>query len=187
MKKKSEEIANSTAAEINKTTTRRTFLTDAARWATGAVLGMFSLHHIFFKKSANQVWQIDPSRCVQCGRCATECVLVQSAVKCTHDFQRCGYCELCFGYFQPSATALTEGAENQLCPAGAIQRRFIEEPYFEYTIDKKLCIGCGKCVKNCGAYGNGSLYLQIDPEYCLSCNECTIARVCPAGAISRYA
>ena len=38
---------------------------------------------------------------------------------------------------------------------------FVEDPYYEYTIDETLCIGCGKCVKGCSAFGNGSLYLQV--------------------------
>ncbi|MCK5804674.1 MAG: 4Fe-4S binding protein [Lentisphaeria bacterium] len=131
------------------------------------------------------VWQIDPSKCTSCGKCATECVLAVSAVKCIHTFEMCGYCKLCFGYFESDAPALNSGAENQLCPTGAIQRHFIEEPYYEYTIDESLCIGCAKCVKGCNAWGNGSLHLQIKQDLCLHCNECTIARACPSNAIVR--
>jgi len=131
------------------------------------------------------VWQLDPARCVQCGRCATHCVLNPSAVKCVHVFALCGYCKLCFGYFQPGAETLTADAENQLCPAGAIRRRFVEEPYYEYTIDEQLCIGCGKCVKGCNAFGNGSLFLQVRHDRCVQCNECSIARHCPAQAFRR--
>jgi electron transport complex protein RnfB len=115
----------------------------------------------------------------------THCVLNPSAVKCVHAFDMCGYCELCFGFFQPEATALNEGAENQLCPVGAIQRRFVEEPYYEYTIDESLCIACGRCVKGCNTFGNGSLFLQVRHDRCLNCNECSIARVCPADAYRR--
>ena len=131
------------------------------------------------------VWQLDPEKCVQCGRCATACVLTPSAVKCVHAFALCGYCKLCFGYFQPGADALTADAENQACPTGAIRRRFIEEPYHEYTIDESLCIGCGTCVKGCGAFGNGSLFLQVRHDVCVHCNECSIARICPADAYRR--
>ena len=131
------------------------------------------------------VWQLDPARCVQCGRCATECVLAQSAVRCVHGHALCGYCRLCFGYFQPGANSLTANAENEICPTGAIRRRFVEDPYYEYTIDESLCIGCGKCVKGCSAFGNGSLFLQVRHNLCLNCNECSIARVCPADAYRR--
>ncbi len=130
------------------------------------------------------VWQIDPFKCRQCGRCATECVLAESAVKCVHAYNLCGYCDLCGGYFKPGAKLQT-GAENQLCPTAAIQRKFIEEPYFEYIIDEKLCIGCAKCVKGCSAFGNGSLHLQIRHDRCKNCNQCAIARSCPSKAISR--
>jgi electron transport complex protein RnfB len=133
------------------------------------------------------VSQLDPEKCVQCGRCATNCVLAPSAVKCVHTYGICGYCKLCFGYFQPGAPALTEAAENQLCPAGAIRRGFVETPYYEYTIDESLCVGCGKCVKGCTTFGNGSLHLQVRHDRCLNCNECSIGRNCPADAYRRVA
>ncbi len=135
--------------------------------------------------SKKYVWQIDPRKCTQCGRCATHCVLNESAVKCEHSFSMCGYCKLCFGYFQPGANALTEAAENQICPTGAIIRKFVEDPYFEYTIDEKLCIGCAKCVAGCNTFGNGSLHLQVMHDRCLNCNDCAIARVCPGDAFIR--
>jgi len=135
--------------------------------------------------AASMRWQIDPDKCVQCGRCATNCVLSPSAVKCVHSFQICGYCDLCGGYLQPGAKARNTGAENQLCPTAALQRKFIEVPYFQYTIDEKLCVGCGKCVKGCGMFGNGSLYLQVKQDVCVNCNECSIARNCPANAYVR--
>jgi Na+-translocating ferredoxin:NAD+ oxidoreductase subunit B len=131
------------------------------------------------------VWQLDPKKCIQCGRCATNCVLTPSAVKCTHVYAMCGYCDLCGGYFKPGTTTLNTGAENQLCPTNALKRRFIEDPFFEYTIDETLCIGCGKCVKGCGAFGNGSLQLQVRHDRCVNCNQCSIARNCPSGAFSR--
>lgn len=128
------------------------------------------------------VWQIDPHKCVACGNCATHCVLDKSAVVCKHAYKMCGYCDLCTGYFEPEAATLTTGAENQLCPTGAIIRKFIEEPYYEYSIDEPLCIGCGKCVKGCASFGNGSLFLQVRHNLCLNCNQCQIALVCPAHA-----
>ena len=131
------------------------------------------------------VWQLDPSKCIQCGRCATECVMTPSAVKCTHVYAMCGYCDLCGGYLKPDTKTISTAAENQLCPTNAIKRKFIEEPFFEYEIVEALCIGCGKCVKGCGAFGNGSLQLQVRHDRCVNCNQCSIARNCPAGAFSR--
>jgi electron transport complex protein RnfB len=135
--------------------------------------------------SGKYVWQIDPFKCTQCGRCATECVRDLSAVKCVHAYQLCGYCDLCGGYFKPNTHKLNTGAESQLCPTGALKRKYIEEPFFEYTIEEDLCNGCGKCVKGCGSFGNGSLHLQIRHNECQNCNECSIARMCPSNAISR--
>lgn len=131
------------------------------------------------------LWQIDPRKCTQCGRCATHCVLSESAVKCAHSYSMCGYCKLCFGYFQPGANALTEAAENQVCPTGAIKRKFVEDPYFEYSIDESLCIGCAKCVAGCNTFGNGSLHMQVIQDRCLNCNDCAIARACPGDAFVR--
>ncbi|MDZ7616237.1 MAG: ferredoxin [Patescibacteria group bacterium] len=131
------------------------------------------------------VWQIDPHECVACGNCATYCVLDESAVKCVHTYAICGYCELCTGFFEPDPLALHTGAENQLCPTGAITRKFIEDPYHEYHIDEALCIGCGKCVKGCSTFGNGSMYLQVIHDRCKNCNECAIAVACPSQAFRR--
>ncbi|MGI6139575.1 MAG: 4Fe-4S binding protein [Candidatus Hydrogenedentales bacterium] len=131
------------------------------------------------------VWQIDPAKCVQCGQCATNCVMNPSAVKCVHATRICGYCDLCSGFLQPGALRLDTGAENELCPTSAIVRTFVEDPYFAYTIDEELCIGCGKCVKGCFQFGNGSLFLQIKRDLCRNCNECSIAADCPAEAIQR--
>ena len=135
--------------------------------------------------SEKTVWQLDTKKCTQCGRCATSCIKIPSAVKCFHAFDMCGYCDLCGGYFKPGTKDLTTAAENQLCPTSALKRKFIEEPFFEYEIDKDLCIGCGKCVKGCGSFGNGSLQLQVDQSLCDNCNECSIARDCPSNAYSR--
>jgi electron transport complex protein RnfB len=111
--------------------------------------------------------------------------LDEAAVKCDDSFEMCGYCDLCTGYFEPEPIALNSGAENQLCPTGAIQRKLIEDPYFEYTIIEALCIGCGKCVIGCAAFGNASLYLQVRHDRCKNCNECSIAIACPSQAFSR--
>jgi Na+-translocating ferredoxin:NAD+ oxidoreductase subunit B len=135
-----------------------------------------------------QVWQIDPDRCIACGRCQINCVLDLSAVKAVNCFALCGYCDNCTGYFPTKDYALNTGAENQLCPTGAITRKFIEKkagvPYFEYTIDERLCIACGKCVVGCRLM-NGSLSLQVRHDRCLNCNECSIAVACPADAFRR--
>jgi len=164
---------------------RRDFIQRGMRVFLGLVIGGMGGIALKNTKKEEWVWQIDPFKCMQCGRCATECIMNPSAVKCIHAYDLCGYCDLCGGYLIPDPVHLDTGAENQLCPTAAIQRNYIEEPYFEYVIDEELCIGCAKCVKGCTSFGNGSLHLQIRHDRCLNCNQCSIARLCPSDAISR--
>ena len=142
-----------------------------SRRAQGAEAGLF--------------WQIDPYKCNHCGRCETHCVLPVSAVRCVHAEKVCGYCDLCGGYYRSNVKTLNTAAENLMCPTGAIKRKYVEDPYFEYSIDESLCNGCGKCSKGCTSFGNGSLYLQVKRELCKNCNECQIAKACPSDAITR--
>lgn len=164
---------------------RRSFLHGSLRTLAAFSLGGITAVAIERSLSTNTVWQLDPYKCIQCGRCATECVQTPSAVKCVHAYNVCGYCDLCGGYYHPHAQKLDTAAENQLCPTGAIVRTFIEEPYYQYDIIEELCIGCAKCVKGCNTFGNASLHLQVRHNLCANCNECSIARVCPSGAFSR--
>ncbi|MDR3194507.1 MAG: 4Fe-4S binding protein [Tannerella sp.] len=136
-------------------------------------------------READCFWQIDPEKCTFCGRCETECVLPVSAVKCLHASRVCGYCDLCGGYYRTNVKELNTAAENMRCPTGAIRREYVEDPYFEYTVDESLCNGCGKCAKGCNSFGNGSLYLQVKRDLCKDCNECALAQACPADAIQR--
>ena len=167
--------------KVNRRDVIRFSLNTIAGLTIGGVSGML----IKNATSEEMVWQLDPNICIQCEKCSTNCVLPQSAVKCVHSYSMCGYCDLCSGYLEPGAVSRDTGAESQLCPTGAIKRTFIEDPYFQYTIDKELCIGCGKCVKGCSSFGNGSLYLQVRHDLCLNCNECSIARSCPSRAYKR--
>ena len=164
---------------------RRGFVNSILRG--GAFLALGGVVTALLRRTGRQglVWQIDPAKCIQCGRCETDCVLETSAVSCVHDFPICGYCERCFAFYDPRAKSFETGGENQLCPTGAINRKFVQEPYYEYVVDEKLCVACGKCVKGCEQFGNGSLYLQVRHDRCLNCNECSIAAACPAGAFVR--
>jgi Na+-translocating ferredoxin:NAD+ oxidoreductase subunit B len=164
---------------------RRDFIGTGIRLGIGAGLGTIAVALTTRSVSGKTIWQLDPSKCVQCGNCAIACVKQTSAVKCIHVTDMCGYCDLCSGYLRAGTKELNTGAENRLCPTNAIARKYVEEPYFEYKISEELCNGCGKCVKNCGAFGNGSLQLQVQQELCLNCNQCSIARQCPSQAFSR--
>lgn len=169
----------------NPPPSRRQFLGNGFRGAFLFLLG--SVTTLLARRSRNQktVWQIDPLKCVMCNNCATQCVLQPSAVKCVQVYAMCGYCKLCTGYFEPEPNRLTTAAENQVCPTGAIKRRALEDPYYEYSIDEALCIGCAKCVKGCVMFGNGSFFLQVRHDRCVNCNECSIALVCPGQAFMR--
>ncbi len=164
---------------------RRAFIRNGIQ--ISVVVGLGGITTLLARRvgSDEYVWQLDPTKCTQCGRCATSCVKSPSAVKCVHVYAMCGYCDLCGGYFLPETKILDTGAEHQLCPTKAIKRTFIEDPFFQYTIDEELCIGCGKCVKGCSAFGNGSLQLQVRQYRCNNCNECAVARDCPSDAYSR--
>jgi len=167
--------------EINRRSFIRRTMNRLALLGVGGAAGMA----LGRAKPSPTVWQLDPNKCTSCGRCATHCVLNPSAVKCVQDYPMCGYCKLCFGYFLPEANALTSAAENQLCPTGAIERLFIEDPYWEYNILESSCIACSKCVKACEVFGNASFYLQVRHDLCVNCNDCSIARHCPSDAYQR--
>lgn len=173
---------------LDQNLTRREFLRGIGRYSLLGLLGWLGLtlgRGLRRGKGEEYVWQIDPEKCTQCGRCATACVLSPSAVKCVHAYAVCGYCNLCGGYHQPNTKTPDTAAENQLCPTSALRRRFIEEPYYQYDVDEALCIGCAKCVKGCGSFGNGSLFLQVRHDRCANCNECAIAAQCPGEAFAR--
>ena len=165
--------------------TRRDFLKRGLQAAAAVAVGAVSGRTASRLAAPLSVWQLDPAKCIQCGRCETACVLKPSAVKAVHAYALCGYCKLCGGYHHPQAKRQDSAAENQLCPVGAIERTFIEDPFYEYSIHEDRCIGCAICVKGCAQFGNGSIFLQVRHDRCVNCNECAIARVCPAGAFRR--
>ena len=176
-------------ADPDGKTDRRGFLRDGARVAGAIALGgTAGLVGIRAGRTDEYVWQIDPDLCMACGNCATYCVLDISAVKAVQCYPMCAMCDICTGYFDLGHVNRDTGAENQLCPSGAIIREFIIEEAgarrFEYHIDEPRCIGCGKCVEGC-AMMNGSLYLQVRHDRCLNCNECSIAIACPTQAYRR--
>ena len=168
---------------------RRAFMLTGLRVAGAVgVTGAAAALAARWGRAEELVWQIDADVCMACGNCQTHCVLDESAVKAVNCFARCGYCDECTGYFPTAPHKKETGAENHLCPVDAIVRKYIEAKagtrYFEYTIDEKKCIGCGKCVLGCRLM-NGSLYLQVRHNRCLNCNECAIAIACPKEAFRR--
>lgn len=172
--------------EEKRVLTRRQFIGHCLRGAGVLAVGGLTggLWHRAADKS-DMVWQIDPHKCIGCDRCSKHCVINPSAVKCVHEHALCGYCKLCFGYFADQRAADTPGAGNERCPTGAITRSLVEDPYHQYLVDERKCMGCGLCVKGCRVFGNSSLIMQVRHDRCLNCNECAIAAVCPADAFVR--
>lgn len=172
-------------AEKENDMTRRQFVRDGLRG--GALLSLGGLCGFAWGRpqTTETVWQLDPYKCVQCGKCTTHCVLNPSAVKCVHSYEICGYCDICYGFLAPKYNQVAAGAENELCPTSAIVRKYVEGPHFEYIIKEELCIGCAKCVEGCTISGFGSLHLQVRHDRCVNCNECAIAVACPAQAFKR--
>lgn len=163
---------------MKKQVSRRGFLLWSAR-SVAALALLGGSGFLLRKHRRHRLYQIDPAKCTQCGRCATACVRTPSAVKCVNQFDICGYCDYCYGYYQG------EMNNRELrCPYDAIVRKQVGDGVYEYTINEDKCIGCGVCVTNCRTLGNGSLYLQIRHDLCRECNQCAIADACPANAIS---
>ena len=165
--------------------TRREFLRRGARGALLAGVAGSAGGLVWIGRADANVWQIDPDKCIACGRCATNCVQSPSAVRAVRVHAICGFCDLCTAYFELEHAARTSAAENLVCPTGAIGRRFVREPYYEYSIEEELCVACGRCVAGCADFGNGSVFLQIRHDRCVGCNVCAIGNDCPARAIRR--
>ena len=170
--------------EKNKYQSRRDFVRKAGKVIVAPPLLLIPVALARKASAKGYVWQIDPFKCTQCGQCKTNCVMTPSASKCMHAFVMCGYCDLCGGYLRQGIKTISTGAEAQLCPTGAIERKFVEEPYFEYKINEDLCDGCAKCVKDVLNLAMDLSHMQDKTALCVNCNDCSIARTCPSNAIS---
>ena len=71
-------------ANENNRLDRRKFINKAVRYSIS--IGICGVGAVLAGRASKEelVWQLDPAKCVQCGRCATNCVLTPSAVKCIH-------------------------------------------------------------------------------------------------------
>ena len=184
--------------------TRRDVLGHAARGAGLVVLGG-GVIYLTKKASAEGVWRIDPTKCINirlgavgieaCEECATTCVLPLSAIRAVNDYAKCGRCCICPGYFDVTCETGPDGLPTRkLCPRDAIERKVIGEVdpddplnnFYDYIIDEEKCNGCGKCVLACKEpAGLSSIRLEVRYDLCLDCNRCSIAQICPEDAILR--
>lgn len=137
-------------------------------------------------------WQIDPGKCIACGRCATACVRTPSAAKAVNNFKACNNCVVCYGHITDldieSEKIDSEG--RRVCPVDAVKRVNLTgevDGYFEYRQDHSRCIGCSQCVSRCAEHNGdrASMFMIIRPDLCVGCNECTIATQCPSDAVVR--
>ncbi len=72
---------------------RRDFLHRALQALAGLSLGGITGLVVGRSAPEEMVWQLDPNICIQCEKCAVNCVLPHSAVKCVHSYSMCGYCD----------------------------------------------------------------------------------------------
>ena len=183
---------------------RREVLGSAARGA--ALVGLAGLTGVLaLKANKTYAWAIDTGKCVNsklgalgveiCELCATDCVLTLSAIRAVNEFSECGRCYICPAYYDVTSAVDPDGLPSEkLCPRDAIERKEIgwvdpDDPannFYEYTIDERLCNGCGRCVMKCKEpAGLGSIRLEVRHNVCLDCNRCSIATACPEDAYER--
>lgn len=175
---------------------RRTFLNLAGHVAGGTALAGAGVRLFsppakdaeFIPQARRFAWQIDPNKCLYCGRCETACVRKPSAAKAINDPKKCSNCVVCYGHITNKniESDRIDSHGERVCPHDAVLRRnFCGGPdgMFLYAHDHGRCTGCSKCVKECTEKGTASMFMIIRPDLCLGCNECSIAAACPHEAI----
>lgn len=67
-----------------------------------------------------------------------------------------------------------------ICPLGALYGLFNKYSFYQLEVDKKKCIKCGLCTKNCRM--NVEILKDINSMECIRCKDCI--NICPVNAIS---
>ncbi len=153
------------------TPSRRDFLALSIRSAALVALGGGAAALATRRSHDGGLWQIDPAKCIACGKCATSCVLKPSAARCFHTFEMCGYCNLCTGYFQPDAD--TGAAVPR--PRSAPRVRSSASPWLRHTTSTPLI--------RPRASAAPSAWMAAPPTAMVPCT-CRSARTCASDAMS---
>ncbi len=105
-------------------------------------------NHDYIRDDSHAFILREPSRCIDCGRCATVCKEVVGAA--CYDFMRTGFDTLVTTPLDMSLNTtpcVSCGRCAETCPTGALmpKPRVLEK----YDVDESRCILCGICVDAC--------------------------------------
>ena len=106
------------------------------------------INHDYIRDDSHAFILREPSRCIDCGRCANVCKEVVGAA--CYDFMRTGFDTLVTTPLDMSLNTtpcVSCGRCAETCPTGALmpKPRVLEK----YDVDESRCILCGICVDAC--------------------------------------
>ncbi len=106
------------------------------------------INHDYIRDDSHAFILREPSRCIDCGRCANVCAEVVGAA--CYDFMRIGFDTLVTTPLDMSLNdtpCVSCGRCAETCPTGALmpKPRILEK----YEVDESRCILCGICVDAC--------------------------------------
>ncbi|HEV8488627.1 MAG TPA: FAD-dependent oxidoreductase [Candidatus Limnocylindrales bacterium] len=105
-------------------------------------------NHDYIRDDSHSFILREPSRCIDCGRCATVCAEVVGAA--CYDFMRIGFDTLVTTPLDMSLNdtpCVSCGRCAETCPTGALMPK--PRVLQKYDVDESRCILCGICVDAC--------------------------------------
>ncbi len=105
-------------------------------------------NHDYIRDDSHAFILREPSRCIDCGRCATVCAEVVGAA--CYDFMRTGFDTLVTTPLDMSLNdtpCVSCGRCAETCPTGALMPK--PRVLDKYDVDESRCILCGICVDAC--------------------------------------
>ena len=106
------------------------------------------VNHDYIRDDSHAFILREPSRCIDCGRCATVCAEVVGAA--CYDFMRIGFDTLVTTPLDMSLNdtpCVSCGRCAETCPTGALMPK--PRVLQKYEVDESRCILCGICVDAC--------------------------------------